>query len=337
MTHSYRAYGLTLHSDCSISALREEPTHFEAPDVVIHLGSEPDWARTAMHLPFRIERPRAGEAYGNGSPFILTSSRNGEFLQLDYGEGARFVVDSAATRILGIRLPPLTDEDLATYLLGPVMGFVLRRRGIVSLHASSVMVFGNAVVLCGPSDSGKSTTAAALAMRGVPVLAEDISPIAEENGTLSVEPGYPRVCLWPDAVKILFRAPNALPRLTPTWEKRYLALDEDSAKFAREKAPLGLVYVFAPRVDDGDAPRIEAVGVRDALLELIRNTYMNWLLDRHQRAAELDLLTRVVESVLVRRIVPHTDPARIGALCDLIVEDAGRLVGRRAVAAISEP
>lgn len=290
-----------------------------------------------MQPPFRIERPKALEAYGNSSPFVLTSSRNGEFLRLDYGEGARFVVDRAATRIFGTRLPPLTDEDLATYLLGPVMGFVLRRRGIVSLHASSVLLFGNAVVLCGPSDSGKSTTAAALAMRGVPVLAEDISPIVQDNGLFGVEPGYPRVCLWPDAVRILFGAPNALPRLTPTWEKCYLALDEAGAKFAWKKAPLGLVYVFAPRVDDRDAPWIEEVGVRDALLELVQNTYMNWLLDRHQRAAELDLLTRVVESVLVRRIVPHTDPGRIGSLCDLIVEDAERLVGRRAVAAVSDP
>ena len=72
--------------------------------------------------------------------------------------------------------------------------------------------------------------------------------------------------------------------------------------------------------------------MRDALLELVQNTYMNWLLDRNQRAAELDVLTRLVANVSVRRIVPHTDPARLGALCELIIKDAKRLSGRQASA-----
>jgi hypothetical protein len=62
--------------------------------------------------------------------------------------------------------------------------------------------------------------------------------------------------------------------------------------------------------------------MRDALLLLVQNTYMNWTLNRSQRAAELDFLTKVVEHVPVRRIFPHMDPARIGALCELIADDA---------------
>ena len=58
-----------------------------------------------------------------------------------------------------------------------------------------------------------------------------------------------------------------------------------------------------------------------------------WLLDGTQRAVELDVLARIVEEVPVKRVVPHSDPARIGALCDLIVNDAEQLLGRRAFAA----
>jgi hypothetical protein len=45
-------------------------------------------------------------------------------------------------------------------------------------------------------------------------------------------------------------------------------------------------------------------------------------LDRNQRAAEFDALSKLVTQVPVRRIVPHADPGRIGELCDLILADA---------------
>src|SRR6185437_9393951 len=61
---------------------------------------------------------------------------------------------------------------------------------------------------------------------------------------------------------------------------------------------------------------------REALLELVQNTYMNWLLDRDQRAAEFEVLCKIVQQVPVRRIIPHADPARLGALCDLILQNA---------------
>jgi hypothetical protein len=49
---------------------------------------------------------------------------------------------------------------------------------------------------------------------------------------------------------------------------------------------------------------------------------MNWLLDRRQRAAEFDFLSTLVTRIPVRLVVPHSDPAKIAVLCDLIVADA---------------
>lgn len=330
---SYRAYGLTLHSDTLISALPEEPVYFERPDVLLELGEEPDWVQNATRLAFQVERPGIGTADGDDSPFTLVSYGDGDFFQLVYGEGARFVVNREATRVWGICSPPLVAEDLGTYLLGPVMGFILRRRGVLALHASSVRLFDSAVVLCGPSGSGKSTTAAALALRGVPVLAEDISPIIEERGRLLVEPGYPRVCLWPGAVEILSGAADTLPRLTPTWEKCYLPLHAAGPTFEPKKQPLALIYILAPRAEAARAPQIERLELREGLLELVKNTYMNWLLDRNQRAAELDVLTRLVASVPVRRIIPPADPTRVSAVCDVIIQDAEKLLESRSFAA----
>jgi hypothetical protein len=263
---------------------------------------------------------------------VVTALGEMEFFELKYSDGARFVVNGATSRMWGEWTAPLTVEDFATFFLGPAMGFVLRRRGLTALHASSLCIGGQAIALSGEAHAGKSTTAAALALRGVPVLCEDVSALYEKNGRVWVESGYPRVCLWPDSVQKLFGKADALPRLTPTWEKCYLALDGKLAKFEPEPRPLGAVYLLGARSEEKSAPRIEAMSPREALLGLVQNTYMNWILDRAHRAEEFDVLTRAMAHIPVRRVVAHCDPARIGRLCDLIVSDAERQIEERTAA-----
>ncbi len=303
LRHSYRAYGFNVLSSASVPGLSDEFPDIPKPDIILELGSEPDWVTSAIQLPSIVQCSKPAIAETGDPAFTLSALGHEEFFELAYSDGTRFVVDRAAQQIWGTSRPPLTIEDLATYLLGPVMGFVLRRRGVLSLHASAVCIDGQAVVLCGESESGKSTTAAALALQGIPVLCEDIAALTKEVDGLQVESGYPRICLWPDAVRDLYGTADALPLLTPTWEKRYLPLDGGGAKFVAQD-----------------------LSARESLLELVQNSYMNWLLNRTQRGAEFDLLSRLVTQVPVRRIVPHTDTARIGALCDLIISDAERVI-----------
>lgn len=224
-------------------------------------------------------------------------------------------------------------EDLSTYFLGPGMGFILRRRGITALHASALCLDGKAIVLTGEAGAGKSTSAAALALRGLPVLCEDIAALQQQDGGFFVEAGYPRVCLWPESVAMLLGQPEALPRIAPNWEKCYLPLNDTMARHEAQKRPLAAIYILAAR-ESHRAPRVEEVSSRQVLVDLVQNTYMNWVLDRQQRAEEFELLSRLVPQIPVRRIVAHRDPARIGSLCELILDDAKlALAGRRSLAA----
>jgi hypothetical protein len=294
--------------------------------------------RNARNLSASVRHSKPARTETGDPAYALTEFGTGDFFELAYSDGTQFVMDGAPRRIWATCPPPLTIEDLTIYLRGPVMGFILGRRGITTLHASAVSLGGLAVVLCGESEAGKSTTAAALAMRGAPVLCEDITPLNQEHGTLYVEPGYPRVCLWPDAVQNLMGKTKALPPLSPSWEKCFLPLDGRMGKFDSKRRILGGVYLLAPRVNEEQAPRIEALSASEALLELLPNTYMNWLFEREHRAREFDVLSDIVASVPVRRIVAHSDPAHIGALCDLILADVERLFAGQGVAAtVSEP
>jgi len=319
---SYRAYGLEVHSLTPIELLQISPVPGESCDLQIEQGPEPEWVRDLLSLPAKILKSRQEPPEGAEPSLILKQHGEALGFELAYSDGIRFVTDGPATRLWATCQPPATPGVMQVCLVGPVMGFVLRRRGVTSLHSSCVEFRERAICFCGEAGFGKSTTAAALALRGLPVLAEDVVPLQESGGQFLAIPGYPRVCLWPESVQMLLGREDALPLITEGWEKRYLALDGRQASFAAERRQLGLVYVFAPRVDDASAPRIDAFEPREAALELIRNTYMNWLLDRRQRAEEFDTLCRLVERVPIRRIVPHAQPEKISELCDLILRDA---------------
>jgi hypothetical protein len=329
VTHSYTIYGLKLSSDSPIPGLRAKNAGPFSADVCVELGAQLQWVRDGLELPAVILQSLPASPETQDPAFVLTSFGNGQFFQLSYSDGACFVVDEAAARVWGTAGEFLTIEDLSTYFLGPVMGFILRKRGTMALHASAVCMDDKAIVLTGEAGAGKSTTAAALALRGAAVLCEDIAAVEERDGAFSIELGYPRICLWPSSVEMLMGSADALPRLTPNWDKCYLPLDGPLTRLETMKRPLGAVYILSARETAEDAPRIENVSNREVLLELVQNTYMNWLLDRRQRAAEFELLAHLVSRVSVRRIVPHRDPARIGPLCDLLFADATRLLANQ--------
>ena len=337
MIHLYSTYGIALECDTSLPGLARHSQDIPSPPLRVFLNSQPAWVEEALSLPRRVVRSLPEVPETADPAFLLTDYGDESFFQLAYSDGTRFVLDGSATKMWGCYSAQYSLEHFTTYLVGPVMGFVLRRRGVTALHASAVSVDGRTVVFCGPAGAGKSTTAGALALRGIPVLCEDVSPLQEVSGEFRVLPGYPRVCLWPDSVEMLVGKSDALPRLVPTWEKCFLPLDGETARFEREPNTLFAIYFLMPRRSDGKAPGIEGMQAREAILELVQNTYMNAVLNRKQRAAEFDLLARLASQAWVRRVFPHEDPNRMSGLCNLILNDVSRLGTRCPDPRISVP
>jgi hypothetical protein len=310
-----------------LSPLPEVASH---PDVRLHFATVPSWVAKTRLLPITSVRVRPSSFFPGDGKFTVSEFADRRFFQLTFSDGTGFLMDHAATLIWGEPGPGLSYDDLFVYLLGPVLGFALRQRGTVTLHASSLSIQGNAIALVGEAEAGKSTTAAALALRGWPVLGEDVCALAGSEGQYQVLPGYPRVCLWPDSVNFLFSSPDALPLMVSGWEKRFLSLDGSRAQFATNPAPLAATFLLAERSAQHSAPSIEPISQRAALLRLVRNTYMNWYLDRRQRAEEFEVLTRLVASIPCFTVIPSSDPARLSALAGLIESQAWRCFNLRA-------
>lgn len=318
------AFGLHLHCNKPIPGLLNLPPTF-VPDVRVWLDEIPSWLKQIVENNSTIWCVSPYKDL-SGQPLMKGwKVGNGEYWRLEYSDRTEFIIDGKGTQIWATWPDNLTLEDTATYLLGPILGFLLRLRGVVCLHASAVAVEDKSIAILGPAGAGKSTTAAAFAKAGFAVLSDDIVPILERDNQFLVQPAYPRLRLWPTSVKALYGEEDALPCLTPNWDKCYLDLTQPEYKFQELPLPLGAIYILSDRTTSPSAPFLETVPSNTGLISLISHTYANNLLDKKMRAAEFDLLSRVITKAPLRLVTPHADSENISQLCDVILKDFQKL------------
>lgn len=326
---SYSVFGLLVRSNLPLPGVppfdpvdssRENASRFLA-DLHLHLGVPP--ARHVLEPALPEELIYASSYLDEvGRPVLrILRAADASFLHLLYCDGTQFWLDPPCEHLWATWPGELSVENTLCYVLGPVFGLVLRFRGVTCLHASAVAIAQCGVVFVGAEGAGKSTTAAALAKRGHPVLSDDIAAVvAKREDPFCVLPAYPHLCLWPDSAEMV-RAPHQeLPRLSSNWDKLRLNLGSFGTAFASRPLPLGAVYLLTERALDS-APGVTPATGKAALMSLVANTYANNLLDRAMRAQEFSFLDRLIAAVPVRWLTPHRDPARLEELCDLVEWD----------------
>jgi len=319
MPYRCSIYGLGVVANRPIAGVPSSKT--ASDNIRIDFGSRPAWLHEVGEA--QIEPCYIADYTDECGNAVLRVFRllEGRYYRFCYADGTEFVVDGAGTQIWAEWPESLTLEDATTYLLGPIMGFVMLLRGVVCLHASAIAIGSDAIALLGPAGAGKSTTAAAFAERGFSILAEDVVTLDDRGDQFMVRPGYPCIRLWPASVKALYGTESQLPRLTPNWDKCYLDLTARPEQFQQQPLPLAAIYLLGERRDGCDAPFIETLDRAEGLMSLVANTYATKLMDKEMRAREFELLTRVFGSIPLRRVTPHVDPARIPELCDSILAD----------------
>jgi hypothetical protein len=306
-----RGFGLAFASDLPVPGLAADPMPPVA-DVRLHLQRQPPWAGAGAGRT--LHPPAASESA------LTVSGFPGGALLLGYADGTRFAVDAAGSEVWASWAPEATLEDTATYLLGPVAALLLRLRGCVPLHASAVLAGGGAIAFAGTSGAGKSTLAAAFAGLGRTVVADDVLAVEARDGGLVAHPAYPRIRLWPDSAGALYGREDALPLLTPNWDKRYLDLAEGDREFPSRPLPLRAVYLLEPRSPEG--PRLRPLAPREGLMKLIATTCATFVPDAALREREFRLLARVAAEVPLRAVAPADDPRALPGLCRLLEADA---------------
>lgn len=287
-----------------------------AADVTVHPQARPQEAGV---FDESLTRPiHVSETVLDGAPVLVVDRpRADALLRLRYAEGIRFHVSPAGDEVWCDWRAPLTEADAAIFLLGPVMGSVLRRRGVFALHASAVVAGDGAWAFVGPGGSGKSTLAAGLAQAGHAVVTEDLLALRRSGGEWQAAPAYRGIRLWEDSARLL-RGDADLPALSPTWSKRDLDLTRHQLPAAEDPVPLRGLVVLDDYGAPGAPPQIHAISPQALLVEVIANVYANYAATSEELARELPVARALAARVGGWRLRPGAGALGVEATVELV-------------------
>lgn len=288
----YIAYGLRIGSEICLPELRK--TNGKA-DIKIELGDLDLYQKS-------LKVDREGFWADEFGTFFL-NSRAGSFL---VRQGREVTVD-----------PAIGSEEmlLRLYLIGRVFGYLLQQRGLLALHGSAIALDGGAVAFLGRSGSGKSTTAASLTAKGLPIVADDVVAVDARGGIPIVYPAYPQLKLSPDIAEFLGFDPNVLQHINPRESHRIVRL---AAGYSPDPLPLRRIYILA----EGESIEVQRLGQQESMVELVRNSYAHKLLkDGVDLSSHFFQCAKVAKSVPICRLVRPIDLDSLSKVACAIEDD----------------
>lgn len=163
-------------------------------------SNAPMWTQTGVAAGVTVERSlhRTGDAQ-----FTLGGNR-GPRISVDVGAGL-------------VRVAP-GDEFVQRQLVAAfALPLLLQRAGVLLLHASACARNGTAVIVCGESGAGKSSSLIALVDAGWAPISEDVCAVSFRDGYPVIWPGPPWVRVRPNEPGPQGAAVLAGGRLKTAW------------------------------------------------------------------------------------------------------------------------
>lgn len=313
--HRYRIYGVEVASNRALNGVTASEAPAGEPGLRVDwLGQRPSAAADAswqkVSTP-ELERRRSVNLWRADGP-------DGVRLHMQYDNrvGCMDFVIGPGARSVAIHWPAdVAFSDVQSYFLGPVFACLLRRRGMLCLHAAVVTHGDAAIAIIGAKGAGKSTTSAALVSGAWRMLADDVAALRFAEDRILVAPGYPRMRLGAEVGAALFGDQRVLSKVYNHVDKRYCALDDGpgSADYCREPRPLAGVFFLGPRQACGQL-RCTAITAREGLILLAKNTIGNYVvIEPEARARELEQMARLAREVPLRRLSVPEGVERLGA------------------------
>ena len=252
----------------------------------------------AWRFERRLPRPADGPWFviwsrPDGDPWVRAYRSNGAY-RIQYCNCAEFELDAGRGAIAGDTIA-CTEEMFRHFLVDQVAPLAMSLESPV-LHASSVAIDGRLAAFTGPGGTGKSTLATALARRGHAIGADDALFVRACGGRVTAVPAYPGVRLWNDSERALAGDLAGAGRTEPVAKQRF----SSGLRPARGETVLTRIYLLDPA--PADTIVFARLSARDAVIELLRETYRLALDDRRARARELDALTAIASSVSCWRL-----------------------------------
>jgi len=325
----YHVFGLRIRSEEPLPSLRPV-LESGAPDVYVSFcgGDDRD-----SELPESGWLEEEAVQFYPALGFVISSCEapRGTYLNFFYAEDERsisFYLNPDVSRVWIYWTGDVWLEEIHIFLLGPVMGRLLRRKGRLCFHANTISVDDSAVVFAGQKGAGKSTITAFLVALGYPLVSDDISVLNTSGGTPGIVPGLPRIRLERNVASMLVDS----TQLKPVWrrgrhrpDKVYLELDQFGLPFCPQQVALRCIYLLRPRSREESSILIESVSGPNQLIGLLTNTYGEHKLNKEIRSLEFETLSRLALKVPIRSVSIPEGLDSLRAACDDLVQDVCQL------------
>lgn len=209
------------------------------------------------------------------------------------------------------------------YLQTVGLSLWLEMRGILCIHANAIETERGVIGIIAPSQTGKTTLTAALAVRGMGMMSDDMMAIHKTTEGLKVFPGWPQVRMWPEVAQHFVRDIETLQRVHHRFEKRIVESGTQSElRFSSKSGRLKRLYLL-DRTDSNDSEiRIEQLSASESMIVLLQNSM---LADAYRslnvEKDRLDRLASMLESVEIKRITYPSGKEHLVNICKSIEAD----------------
>lgn len=237
-----------------------------------------------------------------------------------------FIVSSNGRDLRARRIGPGgSDHSFQAYLLAQAISFCLLHQGLESYHITVVEVGGAGLGLMGNCGAGKSSLAASLIRRGGRLLTDDLLVVRSQGEQLLASPGQPWIKLFPEMGReALGSRADGVPMNSWTSKRIYLL---EPHQYCPRAIPLSAIYSLdaLDQAEAGPRPCLDRLPPREALLQLLRNTFNATVTTAGRLASQLGQAAAIAEAVPMRALRYRRDVAQLGALSEFVLEDFGRL------------
>jgi len=310
--YSYYVYGIPVRSDMRFP-LEESARRLE-PAVELRRGDRSQFANVSLESD-----PE------NWYQLVTFPDRS---FYIRWPELFEFLVSPDGRRITYNPLPQASLVAFETYLLGQVLSYALLKLGYEVLHATTVIVDGEALAFLGQSGYGKSSLAAAFLQAGFKILSDDLLVLRETPEGFLIPPGLPRIKLFPEIAERFLPFPINGAAMNPLTEKSVIPVPKMHSW--RAPALLRALYKLpypSPRRSPSKV-RIWGLPEKTVFRELLASAFNSRMVETARLRRQFETTARLLTTAPVRRIsyprgLDHLPEARDAILADF------RRIGRK--------
>ena len=228
-------------------------------------------------------------------------------------------------RIVCHLINPAYEFMVEICFLGTVLACWFELQGVLALHASALVINGQAAAFLSSNKGGKTSLAAGLMQQGFPLLTDDILLVEMEDGRPIGRSGYPQMRMWPEQAALIFGNEQEFSAVHPYLDKRRIPIDfENPRLFQSGRFPITRCYIpdRYESVNNQAEITITPISTVESVLMLAGFSFLFWLVDQlGLQPNRLKTFSQIVQTVSVNHLTYPSGVEHLPAVCHAVEAD----------------